>query len=83
MTDICGTFEDPVIPDLGQCASLAVKRDCENPPEKSIPPCGDESFTIEHTPDLVPQFRIIATVYDTDCEPILDENDEPITGPLY
>lgn len=81
--DICGTFEEPVIEDLGQCNPLKLTKDCGDPPEKSVPPCDDENFTIEHTPDLIPQFRVIATVYDTECNPILDENDEPITGPIY
>lgn len=73
---------------MGQCAPRRLKIDCPTATEVPIPEvpgindCEDE-VTIEMTPDLVPAFRLIATIFDTDCEPILDHNNEPITGPTY
>lgn len=79
---MCGTFTEPTNPDLGQCAPLRVKIDCEQPVVPEYP-CDDPNVTIVSDPDKVPPFRMIATVFDTNCEPILDTLNNPITGPLY
>lgn len=56
--------------------------DEEDPPQ--VPPdvCGvDPEHEIESYPGLVPPFRNIWSIYDENCLQILDENDNPITGP--
>jgi hypothetical protein len=45
--------------------------------------CEDPLMETVSTPTLTPPYRIIASVFDPECEPILDENDEPVTGPTF
>lgn len=74
-TAVCGDFETPAVPDLGQCAPYRSKRDCEAP-TLPVAPCGDETFYAESNPDAVApekQFHIVATLFDEECNPILDE----------
>lgn len=73
---VCGEFEIPTVPDLGQCAPYRVKKSCEAP-TIPIAPCDDETFYAEYNPDAVsPEkpFHIVAGLYDESCLPILDED---------
>jgi hypothetical protein len=45
--------------------------------------CTDANLTTEYDASLTPPIRIIGTIFDTECEAVLDENDDPITGPTY
>jgi hypothetical protein len=86
---VCGDFEDATFPDLGQCRPRRLKKDCRHhvvPIEQvissgQISGCEDENLTTEYFPELTPPIRIIATIFDPECEPLLDTDDEPITGP--
>lgn len=86
-SSVCGEFTEARFPDYGQCWPRRQKRNCTEdwdstttatePPGQ--PECDDEA-TIENTPELSPGYRVIATIFDENCEPILDENDLPILG---
>lgn len=89
---VCGEFVTPTRPDLGQCYPRRLKRDCLTSEDvevrqmeaaEEVSGCEDPELTTESTPTLTPPYRIIASVFDTECEPILDENDEPVTGPTF
>jgi hypothetical protein len=89
---VCGTFTDEIHEDLGQCNPRRLKLDCQDPPSydrvTSSPivdgtVCEDPNLETEAHPELTPPFRTITTVFDTECEAVLDENDDPVTGPTY
>lgn len=87
---VCGEFPAGAFTDYGQCRARRVKRDCtedwgqgDNVTVSPITECEDENAVIESTPELVPPFRIVAAIFDEDCEAILDENDLPITGSTF
>lgn len=48
---MCGDFEEPENPDLGQCAPYRVKTDCEAP---TIPTISD----IAYNPNANPPFTV-------------------------
>lgn len=74
---VCGDFEEPENPDLGQCAPYREKRTCDAP-VLPVSECEDDEYTVVFTPTLVPPFRIIARLFDSNCELILDSNNQPI-----
>jgi hypothetical protein len=89
---VCGTFEDNIHEDHGQCNPRRLKLDCEDPPSYTTVTssplvdgsvCTDANLTTEYDASLTPPIRIIGTIFDTECEAVLDENDDPITGPTY
>ncbi len=71
-TSVCGSFETPTNPDLGQCFPYREKRTCERPvrPEN---PCNDTNAYAEPRPGLTPPFALVSTLFDEDCDAILDE----------
>ncbi len=78
VTCVCGAFPVPTVPDQGQCVPYREKRDCEAP---VLPPieCDDDEYTTVFQPENESNpFKVSARLFDQDCEPILDENDEPI-----
>lgn len=78
---MCGEFEEPAHPDLGQCFPKRLKIDCV-PPSIPANPCGDEEVSVIYDPNRSPPFTIVATTYDTSCLEILDTTNTPVTGPL-
>lgn len=75
----CGDFEEPENPDQGCCHAYRVKRDCERPALPAIG-CDDTEYVTEVSNDPTRPFRVLARIFDEDCEPILDENGEEITA---
>jgi hypothetical protein len=89
---VCGEFETATRTDYGQCRPRRLKLDCEDPyqfttvtqnPIVDGTVCEDASITTEIDASLTPPYRIIGTIFDEECEAILDESDDPITGPTY
>lgn len=77
----CGTFEEPSNPDQGLSFPYRVKLDC-SAPDLPAPAC-DEEFTTDYDPDNPTNpFKIIASLYDSLCNLVLDENSESIVTPL-
>lgn len=74
---VCGTFDEAVNPDQGQCASRRVKKDCEAPTLPVIQ-CDDDTYTTVYDPDATPKFSVIAKVFDGNCDPVLDEDGNQI-----
>lgn len=71
-SEICGTFEEAVNPDQGQCFPYRVKRTCEVPALPVITCDDDEYETIESTPPNY--FVVSARLFDENCLPITDED---------
>lgn len=71
--DVCGDFEVPVNPDLGQCTPLRVVVPCDRP---TLPasPCNEEDIEIRYNPDESPAFTILGGILSADCLNILDQN---------
>ncbi len=78
----CGQFEEPSNPDAGGCWPYRVKLSCEAP-EIPVPVCEDDEYSTEYTPDdpLAP-FRIIARIFDGDCEVLIDGDNAAIMSTL-
>lgn len=74
---VCGEFETPTTPDAGQCQPYRTKKDCEAPVVPSNP-CNDTNAYAIYTPGEVPPFTIVTTLFDEDCDAILDEDSNPI-----
>ncbi len=75
----CGTFDDPVVEDQGQCHSYRVKITCEGP-TLPTPQCADDTYETLYTPeDEDSPFKVSAKLFDENCAAITDENAEPIT----
>lgn len=74
---VCGKFEEPVNPDKGKCFPYRVKNDCEAP---SVPqnPCNDTDAYIIVDTENPTKFIVIATLFDENCEPILDDDGNKI-----
>ncbi len=70
---VCGTFDEPENPDKGQCSPYREKRTCEAPvrPQNQ---CNDTEAYAEAVPGGNPPFIIVSTLFDENCDPILDEN---------
>src|SRR5688572_33406537 len=92
---ICGDFVEATRPDYGRCNPRRVKRDCRNhvpvvpgwprPDGTDEPPiegCEDENAVAIFDPEESPPNRTIVSIFDENCEAILDENDEPILGAI-
>ncbi len=71
--EVCGDFEEPTVPDIGRCHPYREKRGC-GAPELPANVCNDTEAYAEYDPDRTPPFVIISTLFDEDCDPILDEN---------
>jgi len=74
---VCGTFEEPVHPDQGQCSPYRVKLTCEVV-ELPVPSCNDTSFVMRYDHNATPKFSVLSTLRDENCNPILDEGGHPI-----
>lgn len=88
---VCGDFVEPTFTDYGQCNPRRLKRDCRNhlPTVPGWPQGGGEPEPVEgcDDPNITTEFtgfglRTIATIFDENCEAILDENGDPITAPI-
>lgn len=88
---VCGDFVEPTFTDYGQCHPRRLKRDCRNhvpvvpgwsqqggEPEP-IDGCEDSNVSTEFTNG---ELKTIATVFDENCEAVLDTSGLPITGPI-
>lgn len=75
---VCGTIDDtPATPERGACAPVRLKRTCEAPAAPVVR-CGDDTYQTVYVPGGNPPFRVIAKLLDSDCDPILDSNGDPI-----
>ena len=88
---VCGDFVEPTFIDYGQCRPRRLKRDCKNHivevpgwPDSGgviVAPvegdCEDPNVSTEFNGS---QLVTIGTLFDENCEAILDENDQPILG---
>jgi hypothetical protein len=74
---VCGEFETPTNADAGVCHPYRLKISCEAPviPDAA---CGDTEFTVAYDPDATPKWRITSRTFDENCDPILDEDGNPI-----
>lgn len=77
-TGICGPTPPPVEnEDKGRCFPYRVKRSC-NAPLSPLSPCDERDYYVVSVPDEVPPFYIVSKLYDSSCEVITDESDNPI-----
>jgi hypothetical protein len=74
---VCGEFETPQNPDTGRCYPKPTKIDCEAP-VLPVNQCNDTSAYAIPDPLHPGKFLIIGTLFDEDCNPILDEGGNPI-----
>lgn len=80
--EICGEFETPTNEDTGRCHPYRVKIDCEAPVVPT-PTCPNDEFTVVFDPDLTPPFRVTSLLMDENCEPVTDEDGNPIQVVTY
>jgi len=78
---ICGALsqeeEDATDPDKGQCFPYREKRSC-NVPTVPVAECADTEAYPIFTPGAIPPFYVVARLFDSLCEPITDQDDNPI-----
>lgn len=74
---VCGDFETATNPDAGCCHTKARFISCEAP-DLPGPECNDINAYIEYHPGEIPAFVVIGTLFDQNCEAILDEGSNPI-----
>lgn len=78
----CGTFEEPSNPDAGAVGPYRVKENCEAP-TLPVPVCDDDEYSTEYDPDdALKPFRIVARIFDGNCEVITDGSGDPIMSTL-
>lgn len=65
----------------GCCVPAPIIQDCRRP-TLPVPTCPDEVVEVELDPETE-QYKLIGQWLDQNCEPILDEDDEPITTISY
>lgn len=75
----CGpNFPEPVKNvDKGKIYPISLKISCESPP-LPIAPCNERDFYVVATPGQIPPFYIVSTLFDQICDPITDQDDNPI-----
>lgn len=75
---VCGQEEIPIeIRDKGQCFPYREKRSC-NTPTIPVAECADTEAYPIFTPGAIPPFYVVARLFDSLCEPITDQDDNPI-----
>jgi hypothetical protein len=75
--EVCGSFTEPVNPDMGRCSSYRVKTTCEVAPLPVIQ-CADDQYTTSF--DVATQkFSVSARLFDESCNLITDEDGAAIT----
>lgn len=89
---VCGDFDAPTFVDYGQCHPRRLKRDCRShvpsipgfPDSDTTPPegCVDDNAVAVFDSDETPPNRTLVSIFDEDCEAVLDENGDPILGAL-
>lgn len=77
ITCVCGTFEEPTVPDEGRGYPHRQKITCEAPTLPTAP-CGETDYTTVFSPELQ-IFAVISKLYDENCDLITDQDGEPIT----
>jgi hypothetical protein len=75
--DICGSFEEPLNPDMGRCQPYRLKKTCEVAPLPVIQ-CADDEYTTAFD-NVTQKFYVTARLFDQDCDLITDENGDAIT----
>lgn len=73
----CTDFEEPTLEDKGCCTPMPVRRTCEAP-ALPVPECDEQDPVVEYDPETE-KFTVLSVLYDENCSPILDEDDDPIT----
>lgn len=74
----CTDFTDDPADDKGCCSPAPTRRTCEAP-TLPVPECDAEPATIVYDPETE-EFTAESTLYDSECSPLLDSNDSPLTA---
>lgn len=69
--------DEPEVEDVGCCTPPPVKRYCAAP-DIPVPECDEEPPEMEYDPDTG-SFSLSSVLYDENCSPILDHNNDEIT----
>lgn len=75
-TEVCGSFTEPVNPDLGQCQPYRVKTSCEAEVLPVIQ-CADDQYTTTFD-NITQKFYVTARLFDQNCALITDQNGDSI-----
>jgi|SRR6478736_7246181 len=71
---VCGSFEEPTVPDEGQCSPYRVKLYGEAPVLPTAQ-CGDTEYITIYQPEVVERpFVVSARLFDDDCGLVLDNS---------
>lgn len=73
----CSDFTDDPADDLGCCGPIPVRKDC-GAPTLPTPECDGDEATLEFDPETQ-EFIAVGILFDHNCEPILDQDEEQIT----
>ncbi len=74
---VCGTFDTPVVVDLGRCSPYRVKISCEAP-TVPLPECSEVPEIEYHPENPSHPFTVWSILFDENCSAILDQDDNPI-----
>lgn len=68
--------DEPDVTDLGCCAPLPIRIDCEAP-VLPTPEC-DEAAPVVVYDEATETFTVLTTLYDSECSALLDSNLSPL-----
>jgi hypothetical protein len=74
--EVCGSFSEPVNPDMGQCQPYRLKTSCEVAALPTIQ-CADDQYTTAFD-SLTQKFYVTARLFDQNCAMITDEGGNSI-----